>query len=204
MAKIVNNRVYLECNINEIDSYSKEIHKVIGMGLDKYVIIWDQSEQEQKTTEDEIFDVYLNMNKINDDGIKIFDRKIWRTLVESNLYRAKFIQIGCWKSELGLIEEIKSVCKISGIEEYGDQIEFFMELNDTTREYIINRFQDANGNIKWFNLVLYSSSDKKSIIFSSSHFGEENYIFELNAQEVEKAIVAVENNDVYVRINRHQ
>ena len=117
---------------------------------------------------------------------------------------ANFLEIDVWKSEIGLIEEIKSACKISGTEEYGEQIELFIELNDMTREYIINRYQDSNGNIKWFNLVLYSSSDKKSVIFASSHFGEENYIFELNAQEVEKAIVTVENNDVYVRINRHQ
>jgi len=56
------------------------------------------------------------MNKIDDKGVKIFDRVIWANLVANNLHRTKFLQIGCWKSELSLINEIESVCKILGIE----------------------------------------------------------------------------------------
>lgn len=198
MAKVINNRIYLEY------SYRKEINEVIKQFPDKHVIIWDQSKQEEKLTDDEFFDIYVSMNKIDDKDIKVFDRIIWGNLVANNLNRTKFLQIGCWKSEISLINEIKSVCRILDIEEYGEQIEFFVELDESVREYISNRYLDTNGYIKWFNLVLYSSNDKNSVIFASSHFGEENNILKLSTKEVEKAIATVENNYVYIRINRHQ
>lgn len=204
MVKVISNRIYLECEDAEIDSYMNEMDKVIRLRLDKHVIIWDQSGLEENNTDGGIFDIYLSMNKLNGCGMKIFDRRIWINLVKINLYRTKFLQVGCWKSQLSLIDEIKSVCEILSIEECGEQIEFFVELSDPVREYVINRYLDSSGNIKWFNFGLYNSSEKKSGIFTSGHFGEENYIFMLNAEEVEKVIATVENNDVYIRINRHQ
>ena len=100
--------------------------------------------------------------------------------------------------------EKKSICAISSVEEDDNQIEFFVELNESLTDYIINQYLDSNGNIKWFNFYLFSSFEKEDIVFTSSHYGEEIYILRLNAEEVEKAISTVENNDAYVRINRHQ
>ncbi len=204
MAKVINNRIYLECEIGSYDSYKKELNEVLKINSDIHVTIWDQSKQEEKFTNDDLFDMCVLMNKIDDEGVKVFDRSIWSNLVVANLNRTKFLQIGCWKSEIGLIYEIESICKIRDVEEYGEQIEFFVESDESVREYIANRYLDTKGHIKWFNLGLYYSHDKDSLIFSSNHFGEENYIFRLNADEVEKSIIAVENNNVYIRINRHQ
>lgn len=204
MAKVINNRIYLECEIDADGAYFKEIHEVIKLGLDKHVLIWDQSKQEVKNTDKEVFDVHMSMNKINSEGIKIFDRNICIELVKKNLVRTNFIQFGCWKSELSVINEIKSVCEIIWTEEYGEQIEFFAVLNESVEEYLFSNYLDSDGNFKWFNLGLYISDNKESLIFSMSHCGEEIYMFNLNAEEVEKMIFTVEYNDVYVRINRHQ
>lgn len=205
MVKVINNRVYMECEVGSIDAYMKEFEKIVRLFPDKNILtIWDQSKQEEKLTDDEFYDIYVLIDKIDDTGTKVFDRAIWAKLVAANLNRTQFLQIGCWKSQASLINEIESVCQILRIEEYGDQIEFFVEFDELTREYITNEYLDTKGLIKWFSLGLYSSNDKNSIIFSSSHFGEENYIIGLSAEEVEKAITIVENNHVYIRINRHQ
>jgi hypothetical protein len=205
VVKVINNRVYMECEVGSIDAYMKEFEKIVRLFPDKNILtIWDQSKQEEKLTDDEFYDIYVLIDKIDDTGTKVFDRAIWAKLVAANLNRTQFLQIGCWKSQASLINEIESVCQILRIEEYGDQIEFFVEFDELTREYITNEYLDTKGLIKWFSLGLYSSNDKNSIIFSSSHFGEENYIIGLSAEEVEKAITIVENNHVYIRINRHQ
>ena len=78
MPKIINNRIYMECELHD-DSYSNEMNKIIELALDKHLIIWDQSEQE-KINEEKLFDIYLSSNKSNEDGIKIFDRHICRNL----------------------------------------------------------------------------------------------------------------------------
>ena len=79
------------------------------------------------------------MNKIDDKGVKVFDRITWANLVADNLKCTNFLQIGIWKSEISLINEIKSVCRILHTEEYGEQIEFFVGLNESAIGYIINR-----------------------------------------------------------------
>ncbi|NLY42646.1 MAG: hypothetical protein GX066_01470 [Clostridiaceae bacterium] len=204
MAKLINGRIYFECEIGSFDSYSREFDEAMKLFPNVPVTIWDQSKQEEKLTDDELFDVYVLMNKVDGAGVKIFDRSIWADLVKDNLNRTKFAQIGCWKSEIDLVDEIKSACKILDIEEYGEQIEFYVELDESVREYITKRYLNDKGHIKWFNLILYPSGDKNSPIFVSEHFGEENYIFKLSAEEVEKVIDTVKNNHVYIRINRHQ
>lgn len=204
MATFINNRIYLECETNSPDSYMNEMMRVIEMGLDKHVIIWDQSRQEEKSSVKDLFDVHVSPCKVDNDGNKVFDRNIWAALVEYNLRRTKFLKIGCWKKEFDLINEVKSACKISGTEEYGEQIGFSLELNDLTKQYLINRYLNSDRNVKWFDLVLYSADDENSCVFISNHYGNENYIFKLTEEEVEKVIITVENNDIYVRINRHK
>jgi len=39
MAKVINNRIYLECEIDSIDSYKKEMVEVIKLFPDKHVFI---------------------------------------------------------------------------------------------------------------------------------------------------------------------
>lgn len=204
MVKVIGSRIYLECKIGNLYTYINEMSIITRLGLDKHVIIWDQSRQEEKIADIDTYDIFLSMNKTDEFGRKIFDRRIWINLINNYLHRTKYLHIGCWKSEINVIDEIKSNCKILDIEDYGKQIKFFTELNGATSEYINNRHLNSDGNIKWFNLSLYSSNSERSLILTSSHFGEENYIFELDAGEVEKTITIVENNDIYVRISRHQ
>lgn len=203
MAKIINNRIYLECELDNTKSYMNEMEYVISLCLDKHVIIWEQSKQEEKHNKDELFDVYISMNKLDANGAKIFDKSIWPKLVGNIINRSKFLQIGCWKSELNLIDEIKSVSKILYIEENGEQLEFFIELDEPVKELVIRKYLGSNGSIKWFNFGLYCTKEKDSLIFSSSHFGEQYFILTLSTEDVEKMIIAVENNDAFIRINRH-
>lgn len=204
MPKAVNNRIYLECILGDHSSYEKEMRKAIGMNMERAVIIWDQSKQEGNPKNSESYDLYVTMSKIDQAGNKLFDRSIWGSLLSNNLPRAKYIRLGCFKGDIDLIQEMQLVCKIIHTEEYGDQLEHFVEYNEAVKEYLQNRYRNDRGNIKWFNLALFRSFDENVPLFLSEHFGEENYIFELTAEEVEESIKAVEHNDVYIRINYHE
>lgn len=201
MAIIKNNRIYLECE--DFDTYDKELMEVINMGLSKYPMIWDQTNMEHEMNGNRFFEVYMTPNKVDVDGNKIFDKSIWVKLVKYIMKKARFAEFGCWKGEHGLIEEIKLNFEILDIEEYGDQISFYVDLEKGNKEYITEDYLDSGGNIKWFIFSLYDNLSNKFTIFNSNHFGEEYCIDKLTEEDIEEILKIVDNNDIYIRINKH-
>lgn len=200
MAVRKQNRIYLECR--NYDSYRTEIMEAFDMNDESHVIIWDQTELEEKCEGEELFSLYLTVNKVDDHGNKIFDRTIWIELVKFCWNKGiKFINFGCWSDQKELVDEARSLNAIK-VEERSEQLEFYYKIGSEIKIHILCNYLDTDGDIKWFNFGLYSELDINVPTFYSAHFGTEYYINDLEKREVEEIISIVEKNNIYVRINR--
>lgn len=203
MARIVGSRVYLECE-RTMDSYMDEIMRIIDLGLERHAYIWDQTDQEPVENEANLVDMHLLANKGQDDGAKVFDRDRWLRLAAIIFPRARFVQLGFWKSEAQIGRALESEFEALRVDEYGEQIEMCFELSERMKEYIADNYLSGDGRISWFNFALFDALNSLNPLFSSAHFGEEYYINGLTLDEKESILSIVENDNFYVQINRHR
>ena len=115
--------------------------------------------------------------------VSIFaDYSWWVDLVKKSLNKADTFETRVWSEDGEAIE--------SGIK-YGKKID-----NEETREIVFQgkvtndfeievkeNFLSKEGFIKWFTLNLYNG---KKLLFSSQHYGDETFIFDLSEEGVDQ------------------
>lgn len=213
MPRLSNNRIYLEYeNANEMnnDVWEKHVAEIIKasemikeMKL-ACIMIKDYTNICNSGNSDGLYDLYLEVSKCDAKGKKVFKRESLKKLIGC-IENARFIELGCWANDKDLIEEALSMkpCNIVEDKDIG-QSKYRYNLDNELLEEILCNLINEEGEIKWFNILLYDRLEMNSILFSASHYGTEYYINRLSSKGVEACLSAVEKDYFFATINNTQ
>lgn len=203
MPIIRNNRIYLK-NSDDKESVSTlwenhvqeliEAHKLRkGLGS-PCIMINDDSSIQQSVNDNDLFCLHIEADQCDENMNKIFDRDSCRKLMRC-ITGAKYIRLGCWEGESELINEAQGMNPtVTRTYTESGQIEYIIELNEELLTQILNDLVNESGDIKWFNIMLQKGQGEDSVLFSSSHSGEEYYIIGVDPKTIELCINAVEQD----------